>query len=171
MTNEKAMANDHALTEYTKQIVPEFKNTLSIINKFVADPEESANIVNVRKQAGAIRSLYRLVDDYTKALADLKAKIDYCVVETIEKSPEIAKEFKVQAGAKSIKCDATPASMMFLMDKFVEQGYNPSALFAQCSAITAKKAAEAFGLSEVALLESYGDLFATHQNKPSVKML
>lgn len=171
MNIEKQQANDHALTEYTKQIVPEFSNTLSVINAFVTDPEADKSLVDVRKQAGAIRILYRLVDDYTKALADLKAKIDYCVVGTIDKSPEIAQEFKVQAGAKSIKCDATPASMMFLMDKFVEQGYNPSALFAQCSAITAKKAAEAFGLSEVALLEAYGDLFATHQNKPSVKML
>lgn len=170
MNYETAQANDHALTEYAKQIVPQFANTLAVVNNFVNDPSEE-NVTAIRKMAPAIRSLYRLVDDYSKALADVKAKIDVCVVETIEKSPEIAQEFKVQAGAKSIKCDAQPDSMSVLMFRAMEKGIHPSALFAQCSAITAKKAAEAFGLSQQALLEEYGDLFETHQNKPSVKML
>lgn len=170
MNEEKAIANNHALTAYAHEMLPQFGNVMKAINDYVFNPNEDTAKA-LRMNAPAIRSLYRLVDDYSKALADLKEKMNVCVLENIESAPEIAHEFKVQNGTKSIKCDSAPNSMQLLMSRYLEAGYDPVGLFAKCSAITAKKAAEAFGLSEQALLEAHGDLFETHYNKPSVKML
>lgn len=170
MNEEKAIANNKALTAYAREMLPQFGNVMKAINDYVFNPnEETAKAL--RMNAPAIRSLYRLIDDYSKALAYLKEKVNICVIENIETAPELAQEFKVQNGEKSIKCDSGPNSMQLLMTRYIDAGFDPVGLFAQCSAITAKKAAEAFGLSEQALLEAHGDLFETHQNKPSVKMI
>lgn len=170
MNKEKAIANNNALTAYAREMLPQFGNVMKAINDYVFNPnEETAKAL--RMNAPAIRSLYRLIDDYSKALAYLKENVNFCVIENIDTAPELAQEFKVQNGAKIIKCDSVPNSMQLLMTRYIDAGFDPVGLFAQCSAITAKKAAEAFGLSEQALLEAHGDLFETHQNKPSVKMI
>lgn len=170
MNAEKTQANDHALTAYAVEILPSFIGTMTAVKDYFNNPC-AETLLAVRNNAPNIRSLYRVIDDYSKALADLKSKVDFCVVSTFQDSPEIREEFKIQAGAKSIKCDAQADSMRQLMERFKGAGFDPCALFEKCSAITAKKAAEAFGLSEQALLESAGDLFATHENKPTVKMI
>ena len=125
----------------------------------------------VANNTRAIHDLLYMVKEYSDALADLKARIEFCVVNLFDYVPALEEHFKVQGGAKTCKCDATPDAMNRLMDEWCKEGYDPSGLFGKCTAITAKKAAEAFGLSEQAFLEKYGHMFKTHVNKPTVKMV
>lgn len=140
------------------------------VDAYYANPsDENQDLVS--ENTKAIHDLLKMVKDYSDALAELKTRIEFCVVNLFDYAPALAEHFKIQGGAKTIKCDATPTSMALLMEAFEKKGYAPEGLFSMCTPITAKKAAEAFGLSEQALLEELGDLFATHYNKPSVKML
>lgn len=172
MNAEKAAANDHALTELAHREFPMFTTAIDTINMLWKDPDNQTAVNSFAFQARIVRDLMYHVVNISAALADLKSKLEFCVAHTIEHpSGNVKENFKIQPGAKSIKCDAQADSMRQLMERFKGAGFDPCALFEKCSAITAKKAAEAFGLSEQALLESAGDLFATHQNKPTVKML
>lgn len=163
-----------ALQAYTTEImryIPELDECRKAVDNYFADQSEE-NRIAVRKNAEKIHDLWRKVDDFTKALADLKARMEFSIVDVIENSPELQKEFKIQAGAKSIKCDVVKEqSMRQLMERYLKKGFDPCFIFSKCSAITAKTAADCFGLSVDVMLEENGDLFAEHQNKPSVKML
>lgn len=163
-----------ALQSYTTEImkfIPELDECRNAVDAYFCEQSEE-NAIAVRKNAVQIHDLWRKVDDFVKALADLKSRMEFSIVDVIEKSPELQKEFKIQAGAKSIKCDVIKEqSMRTLMQRYIEKGFDPAFLFSKCSAITAKTAAECFGVSTDVMLEENGDLFAEHQNKPSVKML
>ena len=136
---------------------------------YFANPSDE-NQDAVVTRTNAVSDLFRMVKDYTNALANLQKQIEFAVVSLYDYAPELAERFKLQ-GSKSVKCDASKDSMRRLMDAFVAEGGDPSGLFGVCSVITAKKAAEAFGLSEGALLEKHGDLFETHYSKPQVKLV
>lgn len=173
MTPEKEVINARALSGHIRDLVTPSETltkATKAVTAFFVDPEAKENVVAVRQNAANIHELFRTIADYSAALDELKKRAEFAIVSIIDESPELQACFKIQAGAKSIKCDYDKNSMRNLMDKFKELGYDPCALFEKCSAITAKKAADAFGLSEQVFLETYGDLFQTHQNKPSVKM-
>lgn len=140
------------------------------VDAYFSNPSDD-NQDLVANNTRAIHDLLYMCKEYEAAIADLKARIEYCVVNLFDYVPALEEHFKVQGGAKSCKCDNRPDSMFQLMEAWCKEGYDPSGLFGICSAITSKKAAEAFGLSEEAFLEKYGHLFKTHVNKPSVKMV
>ena len=173
MAKENETAN---LSEVTDEIMTAKNNNAKLaearqaVDAYFSDPSDE-NQDLVANNTSAIHDLYRMVKEYTDALADLKTRIEFCVLNLYDFVPALEEHFKMQGGAKTVKCDKDPDSMRKLMDAYIAKGYDPSGLFAMCAAITAKKAAEAFGLSEQAFLEEHGDLFATHHNKPSVNML
>lgn len=171
-TNE----NTRDLQEVTDEIMVAKHNNAKLaearkaVDAYFINPSDD-NQDLVANNTRAIHDLYYMVKEYTDALNDLKARIEFCVTNLFDYVPALEEHFKVQGGAKTVKCDKTPTSMEMLMDEWCKKGYDPSGLFGKCTAITAKKAAEAFGLSEQAFLEEYGHLFETHVNKPSVKMV
>ena len=162
------------LTEVTTEILSAKNNTAKLvearqaIDAYFADPSDE-NQDLVVQSTKAVHDLYRMAKDYSDALADLKARIEFCVMNLFDYAPAFEEHFKIQGGAKTTKCK--PNSMPLLMEKFIEKGYAPEGLFSMCTPLTAKKAAEAFGLSEQALLEELGDMFETKVNKPTLKML
>lgn len=169
MTDEKKAIDEKANETVAYQLVgkqTEQHKALDAIVAFWNEPDSVKAAAMVRQNARNIHDFMRNMELVTKAFADLKARADYAICALFEKSPELQQEFKIQQGARSTKC----TDMRQLMDRYTAKGYDPAGLIAQCSAMTAKKAAEAFGLSEAALLEEAGDIFTTTENKPTVKM-
>ena len=139
------------------------------VDAYFANPSDE-NEMAVSENASKILELFRMIKDYSDALADLKSRVEYAVANLYDYHPSLRENFKFKAGASKTTCSAKPDSMERLMAAWIAKGYDPAGLFAKCSAITSKKAADAFGLSEQALLEEFGDLFSTTRNKPALQM-
>lgn len=172
MNQEKEQENAIAMTHYMNEIVqgsvPQLSATKKVIDSYFANPNEE-NEKAVRGCSENIKELWRVVSEYTSALSDFKARMEFAIVDIFNRSPELQKEFKIQEGAKSTKCK--PEEMATLIRRCIDSGIVPEAFASACSPLTAKKAADLFGLSQQAFLEAHGDLMETKQNKPSVKGL